>query len=117
MTSTDRNLTAKVLTCEHCGYRLEARADNAEDMHVHQDECDGLMAASERFEAGEEVEFSQFGKRRLNQQQRHGEVAGFSGRDVLVRVRWDDKRSVDRYHLHFIASAGSATSQTEDSDD
>lgn len=96
--------SARELVCDECGFVMLDKGPGARDEHVaHTIECDGMADPRERFEVGDRVEFSEFGRLRLDSDPREGEVIGFSRKyDHCVRVVWDGTTSPRRYAHRFI---------------
>lgn len=80
------------------------------EMGLHEAECDGLDDPRERFNIGDRVEYSDFGRERLDRDQRQGEVVGFgrtsAGHGHCVRVLWDGRKTPSRLAHAFIRLAG-----------
>jgi len=86
--------------CPNCG--LKVWAEFVDDLAVHRKECDWPSDPRERFEVGDRVEYSEFGKLRLDKDHREGKIAGFSNEEHCVRVQWDGNKSATRYAHYFI---------------
>lgn len=94
--------TKPTIECDSCGLTMFDTPNTRDEMDVHEAECDWLDTPRERFEVGDRVQYSDFGRARLNREHREGEIAGFSADVRLVRVRWDGNKSASRYAHLFI---------------
>lgn len=92
----------ETIECGSCGTTMWGTEDTREEMGLHEGECDGVDDPRERFEVGDRVQYSDFGRRRLDRDHREGEIAGFSEEPGLVRVRWDSNKTASRYAHAFI---------------
>lgn len=92
------------LICDECGFAMLDKDGGARDEHAaHVAECDGLTGPRERFEVGARVEYSDFGRLRLDVDPREGEVIGFSRKyGHCVRVVWDGTTTPRRFAHRFI---------------
>lgn len=91
------------IECDNCG--LIIWAGFPEEMVIHEGECDWPANPRERFERGDRVKYSDLGLKRLNKDQREGEIVGFSEEDHCIRVRWDGNKTAARYAHSFIKPA------------
>lgn len=92
------------IECESCGIEMFDTEDCREEMEIHEAECSWTDDARERFDVGDRVQFSDFGLRRLDEDQREGKVHGFheDRTQTNVRVSWDDRKTLGRYAHSFI---------------
>jgi hypothetical protein len=95
---TDR----ETISCDSCGIRVWDTETGREEMEVHEAECDWTDDPRERFERGDRVQFSDFGRQRLDNDHREGEIVGFSEDPSLVRVTWDGRKTSERLVHSFI---------------
>lgn len=101
--ASDTTMTTETIECESCGKELRDTENARKEMKVHENECNWTDDPRERFEVGDRVQYSDFGKFRLDKDDREGEVVGFSRKNEnLVRVRWDGNKTACRYAHSFI---------------
>lgn len=97
----------ETIHCDHCDLTMWDIEPCHDEMELHEAECDGRDDPRERFVVGDKVEYSDFGMKRLDREQRSGEIAGFSRKeDHCVRVRWDGNKTATRYAHSFIRHEG-----------
>lgn len=104
MSDNDRD----TIECDHCGTTMWDDEQGRREMELHEGECGGIDDPKARFGIGDRVQFSSFGRERLNVDSRKGEVVGFGSEKHnhghCVRVRWDDRKTPERYAHSFIVS-------------
>lgn len=100
----------ETLKCASCGMKIFDYGERGRrEMQAHRAECDGINDPRDRFDVGDRVRYSEFGKLRLGVADREGEVVGFgtewSRSQHCVRVRWDGNKTTSRYAHRFITHA------------
>lgn len=91
-----------IIECDQCGLEMWDNEQGHREMKLHEAECSGMTSPHERFDVGDLVEYSDFGRERLNVDQRAGKIIGFSNQDYGVRVQWNDRKTPARYAHTFI---------------
>lgn len=90
------------IQCDSCGIEMWDNDVGRREMDAHEDECNWTDDPRERFDVGDRVQFSAFGELRLDEDDREGEVVGFSEEDHMVRVQWDALKTPNRYAHSFV---------------